>query len=223
MRSTVTFLLTILSTLILHGQVHDTKQADTDRLNSGKWITTRHKAVYVIGDKDLVEFSNLSFSATKPTNDSFVVFTSVKNLSTNEITINVLPQQRLKVEPRAFRINEQDSTQIYITTTIPAGQINEIIKLASKEWALNLKLDGFGYQLSTDDFGKADKKQILGNFYYFRTGDEYQMEISKTNCKKAPRYVPLSKHLVEIDLDKGTYVLTIVGPAGRKSKEIEIE
>ena len=118
-------------------------------------------------------------------------------------------------------MKERDSIQIYITTTIPAGQINEVIRLESKEWDLNLELTGFGYQLSTSDFDTPDKKQIFGDLYYFRTGNEYQMEI--VDYIEKPKYLPLSKQLVKIELRKGTYVLTIVGPSGRKSKEIDIE
>lgn len=152
-----------------------------------------------------------------------MVFTSARNVSPDDITITVLPQQKLGVEPRTFLIRKADSLQIYITTTIPEGKIKEVIRLESNEWGVDLELDGFGYQLSTGDFVTPGKKQIPGNFYYFRTGDEYQLEISDAHKKKTPKYIPLSKQLVNIELKKGTYLLTIVGPSGRKSKEIEIE
>lgn len=214
MRHTAAFLLIVLSSMNLLAQ---------GIAKSGKWITDRDKTVFVIGDKNAVEFRDLHFTVTKPTDDSFMVFTSVRNISPDDITINVLPQQKLGVEPRTFLIRGADSLQIYITTTIPAGKINEVIRLESTEWGVDLELDGFGYQLSTGDFEKPDKKQIPGNFYYFRTGDEYQLEISAAHRKKAPKYIPLSKQLVNIEFNKGTYLLTIVGPSGRKSKEIEIE
>lgn len=221
MRYTATLILTILSTAALLGQTNKIRLAEKGSVNSGKWINTRYKTAYKIGGKDSVEFSNLSFTATKRTGDACIVFTNVKNLSDHEIAINVFEQKKLKVEPRTLLLKEKDSIQIYITTTIPAGQINEVIRLVTTEWDLNLELTGFGYQLSTTDFDTPDMKQIFGDLYYFRTGNEYQMEI--VDYIEKPKHLPLSKQLVKIDLRKGTYVLTIVGPSGRKSKEITIE
>jgi len=221
MRYPATFLLTILSTASLPGQSDKIEHEDKSRLNSGKWITTRHNTAYKIGEKDSVEFSNLRFSVVKPSNDVFIVFTNVKNLSDNVIAIEVLAQQKLKVDRRTLLLKEKDSIQIYIKTTIPAGRINEVIRLKSKEWDLNLELTGFGYQLATIDFDTPDKKSIFGDLYYFRTGSEYQMEIVDTINKT--KYQPLSKQLVKMELGKGSYMMTIVGPSGRRSKEIDIE
>jgi len=98
-----------------------------------------------------------------------------------------------------------------------------VIKLQSNVWVLDLELRGFGYQLTTADFESKGKKIINKLFYYYRTDDEYQMEITNRGRNSKPKYIPLSKRFVKVDLDRGTYLFTIVGSSGRKSKEIEID
>jgi hypothetical protein len=194
--------------------------------NSGIPLITRrsgNKTTYVIGNKDSVEFTNIKFYEIRPTTDFFEIGTTVKNLSRDDVTMHISSHERLKVQAEDFLLKSNDSTAINIKLTALPGQMNDVIELRSNEWRLNLEVNVFGYQLTTTDFESEDKKKIHKTFYYYRTGDEYQMEILNRKKNSKPRYLPLSKRFVEIDLSKGTYILTIVGPSGRKSKEIEFE
>jgi len=207
-----------------HGSLQRTDSYLYD--NTGTLTITRtmkSKTTYVIGNKDSVEISRLNFYEIKRTNDLFELSTTVKNLSKKEVTINLLPHERLKVQLSKYALTPGDSIDINIRLRLPPGKINELIKLKSNEWSLNLEVNGIGYQLTTMDFDANGKRGVNKTFYYFKTGDEYQMELLSTKPNSKPQYLPLSKQLVEINLSKGTHLLTIVGPSGRKSKEIEIE
>jgi len=83
--------------------------------SSGLQVVTRisgNQTTYIIGDRDSLEFSNLTFYEIRPTNDFFEVKTLVKNISDSDVTFRVLEQVRLKVPSNTYIIKTRDS--IYI-------------------------------------------------------------------------------------------------------------
>jgi hypothetical protein len=183
----------------------------------------KDKKYYVIGRRDSVEFTNLAFYEKKRSNEFFEISTSIRNLSTHDVTIDVIPLKSFEIQPNTYVIKTQDSMDIKVSLKFLPGHINEALRLKSSEWSLALEVRGFGYQLTTSDFETEEIKVVNNTFYYQRTGDEYQMEIVREKGGTTLEYLPLSKQQIKIELDRGNYVLTIVGPSGRKPKKIRVE
>jgi hypothetical protein len=208
--------------------------------DEGRWIMTdrysydgagipqverllRDRKSFVIGRTDSVEFSTLDFYEIKRSNEFFDISTRAKNLSGHRVTIQVIPLKTLEV-PRSTHVLEPlDSIDIKVGLKFLPGHTNETIEFKSSEWNLDLEVKGFGYQLTTIDFDTEESKIVTKTFYYYRTGDEYQMEILREKGGTTLEYLPLSKQQIKIDLERGNYVLTIIGPFGRKSKKIKVE
>jgi hypothetical protein len=183
----------------------------------------KDKKSYVVGGRDSVEFSSLAFYEIKRANEFFEIGTSVRNLSTHDVTIEVFPIKNLNVLPSTHVLKALDSMVIKVGLEFFPGHVNQIIMLKSSEWSLGLEVRGFGYQLITTDFETEGIKVVNNTFYYQRTGDEFQMEIVRETGGTTLAYVPLSKQQIKIELDNGNYALTIVGPSGRKTKRIKVE
>jgi hypothetical protein len=178
---------------------------------------------FVIGRLDSVEFSTLAFYEIKRSNEFFEISTSVRNLSNHDVTIAVIPNKNLEVHQVSYVMKAQDSTDIKLSLKFLPGYLNETITLKSSEWNLGLEMRGFAYELTTADFESEEIMVVNNTFYYLRTGDEYQMEVVREKGGTTLGYLPLSKKQIKIDLDRGNYTLTLVGPFGRKSKKITVE
>jgi hypothetical protein len=188
-----------------------------------RWQRKTNKTTYVKGSRDSVELSSIQFHQITSINDLVKIEIKVKNLADRDILLSILPNSSLRFDPVDSKINKSDSVDLTIKFKLPSGQVDEKINLSSEEWTLELEFTGFGYHLDVSDF-KADGEIILPRtFYFHRTGEEYQMEIIKSNKASKSTFIPISKQILSIDLKPGTYNITLVGPTEKLTKEIEIK
>ena len=77
----------------------------------------------------------------------------------------------------------------------------------------------FGYHLTNDDFDASTIRKLPSRFFFHRDSDDYELEIVKST---KVRFIALSKQMNMIELKRGTYKFTLIGPTGRKTMDVEI-
>ncbi len=119
-----------------------------------------------------------------------------------------------------MEIASQESALLNLMIKIPAGPAAEQIQLKSNEWAFGLDFHSFGYHLSNVDFESNKKRKLPAKFFFHRVSDEFELKIVSSKNEKV---VPVSKQMNAIELKKGQYQFTLIGPDGRKTIEVEIQ
>lgn len=188
-----------------------------------RWNRTNKGPTFITSGRDSIELSHIRFHEIGVVDEWIELKTKARNLSGRDVEITILPNPALSIQQTRRILEMGDSSEIAIKLKIQSGRINEKITMRSDDWILNLKLLGFGYHITVTDFKNDHTKVLPGKFYYYRNSEYYEMQILSNKKRARSSYIPLSKQMVDIELKKGTYKLTIKGASGEKTTNIEIE
>jgi hypothetical protein len=177
---------------------------------------------YVIGHQDSVQFKQIEFYESGRVGSYLEKKIPIKNLSPRRITITTVDNPPVDMRSTTATINPGDSAELVVKFKIPSGSVNTGFQLRSGEWVHGFNLHTFGYHLTNSDFDSTTKKRLPSTFVYHRVSDDYELLIRGVKSAKA-KYVPVSKQMNSFDLKKGQYEFTLIGPAGRKTIEVEIQ
>ncbi len=177
------------------------------------------KIFHIVGYDDCVQFDHLEvYVESRSTVSAEEVF-GVMNMSEKETIVSV-DDGTFEATRDSFRLFQLEVVPIKVRFKIPGGVAKGTIKLSTSEWTYELPIKSVGYELTTDDFLSKMTRSLPTNFYYFKTGGEYQLEISGQKGKD--QIIPISKPLSAIQLNPGEYKMSIVAPTGKKTIRVVI-
>jgi hypothetical protein len=177
---------------------------------------------YVVGIKDTIMIDKVKFLSKGHTDSTMTFDFGLKNLSPHPITLEVAANPVLSLSPIQLTIAGGDSVTVDLPVKLPTGEVKELIWIGTAEWKTYLDVDAFGYHLTDSDFQSGKDKVLPQTFYILRDADSYQLEVARAGREQKPKLFPVSKQLSDVDLKKGRYQLTLVGPTSRKSIHVEV-
>lgn len=203
--------------------MHDTYEYD--RSGRVKYVIrswNNSKPVFVVGRKDSVMFMDITFEKNAPVDQLLDISTTAVNLSDHAVNVNMIPITQHGVRGDSYRIEPHDTVRITTKFLQPSGAHLNHLVLQSNEWVFGLELNSFGYHLTTEDFIKAIKPVVPHKSYYFKTGDEYLLKVTKGNGKPV-KSIPLAPGKVLVHLRRGSYLFTVVSPSYQRRLPVEVK
>ncbi len=185
-----------------------------------KRVFSNGEVVFVLGNMDSVQVDRMDFYELRPVGSYVEERIHFVNLTSRTIPISAPPNAAFDTKAVQIQLGPYDTVSLSFRIKIPAGSVAERIQLKSSEWEFGLGVRSFGYHLSSSDFDGAAKRTFPTRIFFYRTSDEYQLEIRSSSKQ---RYIPVSKTINEVELRKGQYQFTLIGPSGRKTIDVVIE
>lgn len=111
----------------------------------------------------------------------------------------------------------------FVNFKISEGAFMDSIRVSNDSISKSETISFFGYNFSSSDFDKTNKKEISRTIYYYRTGDEALLNIYNKKKKEPIKRITIGnfKNVIRVDdLKKGEYIFEIVDYTNNKKKKL---